>query len=206
VVGSQLTRILIDVESGLNWLFASTLKKMGLDISKMLTPNKAPYYGIISGNAATPLGLVVLPVTFGTKDNYRTEYIKFEVVDFDSSYHAIIGRPALAKFIAVPHYVYLLLKMPGKIGVLTLRGDLKKSYDCDQVAIKYATSSRVLKPSAEVLAAALKLTNIEMEISIQRPSQPRVKPNPSNVSIKTIQLQEGDPSKTALIRGGLGDK
>jgi hypothetical protein len=32
---------------------------------------------------------------------------------------------------AVPHYVYLLLKMPGKIGVLTLRGDLKKSYNYD---------------------------------------------------------------------------
>jgi hypothetical protein len=69
---------------------------------------------------------VVLPVTFGTKDNYRTEYIKFEVADFDSSYHAIIGRLALAKFVAVPHYVYLLLKMPSKTGVLTLHGDLKK--------------------------------------------------------------------------------
>jgi hypothetical protein len=33
-----------------------------------------------------------------------------------------------------------------------------------------------------------------------------VKPNPSNVSTKAIQLQEGDPSKTALIGGGLGDK
>jgi hypothetical protein len=31
----------------------------------------------------------------------------------------------------VPHYVYLLLKMLGKIGVVTFRGDLKKSYDCD---------------------------------------------------------------------------
>jgi hypothetical protein len=66
------------------------------DISKMLTPSKAPFYGIILGNVATPLGLVVLPVTFGTKDNYRTEYIKFKVSDFDSSYHAILGRPALA--------------------------------------------------------------------------------------------------------------
>jgi hypothetical protein len=27
---------------------------------------------------------------------------------------------------AVPHYVYLLFKMPGRSGVLTLRGDLKK--------------------------------------------------------------------------------
>jgi hypothetical protein len=29
---------------------------MVLDISKMLTPSKAPFYGIIPGNAATPLG------------------------------------------------------------------------------------------------------------------------------------------------------
>jgi hypothetical protein len=59
---------------------------MGLDISEMLTP-----YGIVLGNAATPLGSVVLRVTFGTKDNYRTEYIKFEVEDFNLLYHAILG-------------------------------------------------------------------------------------------------------------------
>jgi hypothetical protein len=35
--GSQLTPVLIDGGSGLNLLFASTLKMMGLDISKMLT-------------------------------------------------------------------------------------------------------------------------------------------------------------------------
>jgi hypothetical protein len=76
---------------------------MGLNISKMLTPSRTPFYGIVPGNAATPLGSVVLPVNFGMKDNYRTEYIKFEVADFKSSYHAILGRPALAKFMVVPH-------------------------------------------------------------------------------------------------------
>jgi hypothetical protein len=68
VVASQLTRVLIDGGSDLNLLFASTLKKMGLDISKMLTPSRAPFNGIVPGNATTPLGLVVLLVTFGTKD------------------------------------------------------------------------------------------------------------------------------------------
>jgi hypothetical protein len=49
---------------------------------------------------------VVLPVTFGeTRENYRTKYIKFEVVDFETSYHAILGRQAIAKFMAVPHYM-----------------------------------------------------------------------------------------------------
>jgi hypothetical protein len=151
--------------------FASTLKKMGLDISKMLTPSRAPFYSIVPGNTATPLSSVVLPVTFETKDNYRTKYIKFEVADFESSYLAILGRPALAKFMAVPHYVYLLLKMLGKIGVLTLRGNLKKSYDCNQEAIGYAMTSHVPEPFVEVLTSAQKLVDLEMEISSQRPSQ-----------------------------------
>jgi hypothetical protein len=206
VVGSQLTRVLIDSGSGLNLLFTSTLKKMVLDNSKMLNPSRAPFYGIVPGNAATPLGLVVLPVTFGMKDNYHTEYIKFEVADFNSSYHAVLGRLALAKFMVVPHYIYLLLKMLGKTSILTLCGDLKKLYDCDQEAIKYATTSHVPEPSAEVLVAAQKLFNSEMEICNQRPSQSRVQPNPSDVGIKAILVQEGDPSKIALIEGDLGDK
>jgi hypothetical protein len=109
----KLTRVLIDGGSGLNLIFASTLRKMGLDLMHMLVPSKSPFYGIVPGNVAHPLGMVVLPVTFGTRENYRTKFIKFEVANFEFSYHAILGRPALAKFMVVPHYVYLLLKMPG---------------------------------------------------------------------------------------------
>jgi hypothetical protein len=91
--GSRLNKVLIDGGSGLNVLFTKTLKKMKLDITHMLI-----------GNAAIPLGSVVLQVTFGeTRENYRTEYIKFEVADFETSYHAILDRPAIAKFMAVPH-------------------------------------------------------------------------------------------------------
>jgi hypothetical protein len=128
------------------------------------------------------------------------------VADFKLSYHAILGRPALAKFMAIPHYIYLLLKIPGKTGILMFHDDLKKSYDCDQKAIKYTATSCVPKPSAEVLATPQKLTDSEMEISSQRPSQSRVKPNPSDIGIKAIHLQEGHLSKMALTRGSLSDK
>jgi hypothetical protein len=153
VAGSQLTRVLINGGRGLNILFMSTLKKMGLDISKMLTPSNAPFYGIFPGNMATPIGSVTYPDTFGTKENYYIEYIKFEVANY-SLFHAILGRPTLAKFMAIPYYVYLLLKMPVKIGVFTFRGDLKKSYDYDQEAIEYALTTRVPEPSSNVFAAA----------------------------------------------------
>jgi hypothetical protein len=100
------------------------------------------------------------------------EYIKFEVADSESSYHAILDKPALAKFMAVTHYVYLLLKMPCKISVLTFRGELKKSYDCDQNAMEYAATAHVPKLSMEVFAAAQKLTDSEMAIPIRGLASP----------------------------------
>jgi hypothetical protein len=51
-------------------------------------------------------------VTFGTPENYTTEFLRFEVASFDYGYTAIIGRPGLAKFMAIPHYSYMILKMP----------------------------------------------------------------------------------------------
>ena len=54
-----------------------------------------------------------------------------------------MGRPALAKFMVVSHYVYLLLKKTGNTGVLSLRGDLLKSFECDKEAIVHASRNRV---------------------------------------------------------------
>jgi hypothetical protein len=91
----KLTRALIDGGSGLNLIFASTLRKMGLDLTHMLVPSKFPFYGIVPGNLVHPLGTVVLQVTFSMRQNYHTEFIKFEIANFKSSYHAVLGRPAL---------------------------------------------------------------------------------------------------------------
>jgi hypothetical protein len=136
VAGSRLNKVLIDGGSRLNVLFTKTLKKMKLDITHMLTLSTSSFYDIVPDNAAIPLGSVVLPVTFGeTRENYRTEYIKFEVADSETSYHAILGRPAIAKFMAVPHYTYLVLKMSSHVGVLSLQGDLKISFDCNTEAV-----------------------------------------------------------------------
>ena len=177
---------------------------MGLNYMSLLTPSKAPFYGIVPGDSSTPIGSVTLLVTFGTEQNFRTEYIKFEVADFESSYHAILGRPALAKFMAIPNYVYLLLKMPGNSGVLSLCGDLLKSFECDKEAIDHATTTRVPSSVSEILAAAKELS-LKESMPSKKPTQSSVKPT-SDLGTKIIQLQEGDDSKTAIIGAGLGDK
>jgi hypothetical protein len=54
--------------------------------------------------------------------------------------------------------------MPGLSGVLTLQGDLKKSYDYNQEAIQYASTTRVPDALGEVLAASQQLSQSRLEI------------------------------------------
>jgi hypothetical protein len=206
VAGSRLNKVLIDGRSGLNVLFTKTLKKTKLDITHMLTKSTSPFYGIVPGNAAIPLGSVVLPVTFGeTRENYRTEYIKIEVADFETSYHAIFGRLAIAKFMAVPHYTYLVLKMPSLAGVLSLQGDLKISFDCDTEAVELAATNQVPNAMMEIYAASKKLSSSELDIPEK--SDKANKPQPSEeVQVKAIDLGTGDSSKTTRIGAGLDPK
>ena len=46
-------------------------------------------------------------------------------------YHAILVRPTFARFMAVPHYAYLMLKMPEPKGVIMVKGDFDHSDRCD---------------------------------------------------------------------------
>jgi hypothetical protein len=198
--------VLIDGGSGLNILFTKTLKKMKLDITHMLTKSASPFYGIIPGNAAIPLGSLVLPVTFGeNRENYRTEYIKFEVADFETSYHAILGRPAIAKFMVVPHYTYLVLKIPSPAGVLSLQGDLKISFNCDIEAVELTTTNQVPNAMMEIYTTSKKLSSTEIEIpeKTDTTSKPQ---HSEEVKVKAIDLGIGDNSKFTMIGAGLDPK
>ena len=90
------------------------------------------------GKRTRPLGHIDLPVCFGTPSNYRKEVPTFKVVGFKGTYHAILGRPCYAKFMAVPNYTYLKLKMSGPNGVITIKSTYEHAYECDVDCIKYA--------------------------------------------------------------------
>ena len=83
-----------------------------------LQPTK-PFSGVTDGST-TPIGQVRLPVTFGQRDNYRTELIDFDVAHIHLPNNAILRYPALAKFMALTHHGYNILKMPGSDGIITV--------------------------------------------------------------------------------------
>ena len=68
------------------------------------------------------------------------EVLTFQVMDFSGSYHAILGRPCYAKFMVVPNYTYLKLKMPGSNGVITVGSTFSHAFKCDHEHFELATT------------------------------------------------------------------
>ena len=68
---------------------------------------------------------------FGNPTNYRTETLTFKVVGFHMTYHAILGRQCYTKFMAIPNYTYLKLKMPGPCRVITIGTSFQRAYECE---------------------------------------------------------------------------
>jgi hypothetical protein len=157
----------------LNILFRKTFDQMGLSRS-MPRPSQAPFHGIVPGAAATLVGQISLPVTFETRENFRTENIQFEVVDFETAYNAFLGWPALSKFMAILHYSYLVLKMPGPCGVIFVRGDVKQAFYCDRESCEAADR---LLASVELQELKQALAKSPQTQSCLRPRLPR---RPSN--------------------------
>jgi hypothetical protein len=102
MIGNKhLTKVLMDEGSSLKIKYVETLDAMGISRSKLLA-SIFPFLGIIPSMREYPLGNIDLPVTFGDHSNFRTKTLIFEVVDFEGSYHAILGCPCYTKFMAVP--------------------------------------------------------------------------------------------------------
>jgi hypothetical protein len=130
----------MDGGSGINVLYASTLDEMGMPRSalRLLT---APFHGVVPGVEALPLGQIDLPITFGDVRNFRTETLTFEVVGFSRTYHAILGRPAYAKFVAIPNYTYMKLKIPGPKGIITVGPTYQRAYECDAECFQFTKAT-----------------------------------------------------------------
>jgi hypothetical protein len=97
----DITKILIDNGNQAKILFLTAFKTVGYD-QKQLKESIKPLYGF-DGKRIEPVGVITLPVSFGTPQNPRTEYITFDVVDMLYPYNAIFGRDLLNTFEATLH-------------------------------------------------------------------------------------------------------
>jgi hypothetical protein len=152
VIGNtRLTKVLMDRDNSLNIIYAETLGLLEIDLSTIWA-GAAPFHGIILGKRVQPLGQLDLPVCFGTPSNLCRETLTFEVVGFRGTYHTVLGRPCYAKFMAIPNYTYLKLKMPGPNGVITVGSTYRHAYECNVEYAEALAESEALIADLECLS------------------------------------------------------
>ena len=113
----------MDGGSDLNLLYQGRICKMGIDPTKIRHSNTS-FKGVMPGPYALCTGSLLLEVVFGSSNNFRREKLVFNIAPFKSSYEALLGREAFARFNTIPHYASLTLKMPGPKGIISLQGNI----------------------------------------------------------------------------------
>ena len=114
-------------------------------------------------------------------------------MDFQGSYHAILGQPCYAKFMAIPNYTYLKLKMPGPNGVITMGSTFSPAYTCDCEHYELTTAvinSAKLAQLRESSTPAVPDCNKPTSSTAFRPLE----------ESKAVGIDPTDPTKTVRIR------
>ena len=141
--------MLVDGGAGLNLISPAVIEKLQIPDEDL--EETGTFQGVNPGRSQ-PKGKVTLPVTFGSDMNYMTERIVFDVAKIPLPYNGILGRPALAKFMAASHYAYNTLKMSGPVTIITVPSDKKDALICaDQLyqqAVAAAATAKALALAA----------------------------------------------------------
>ena len=119
------------------------------------------------------------------------------MVEHRSAYHAILGRPTLAKFMVVPHYAYLKVKLPGPKGIITVLGDYRRSIACASVGSKIAESFAITEEFKEIKQA---IKREEPEISATKRPAGETQFQASKDS-KKIPLDASRPNEKLITIG-----
>ena len=123
----KVTKMLVDGGAGLNLISPKVISTLQIPEEELEVTGM--FQGVNPGRSH-PKGKITLQVPFGGQLNYRTEKIVFDVVELPLPYNGILGRPALAKFMAASHYAYNTLKLSGPLGVITIPSHEKDAIIC----------------------------------------------------------------------------
>jgi hypothetical protein len=129
--------------------------------------------------------------------------MKFEVANFETVYNTFLRRPALTKFMAIPHNAYSVLKMSWPHGVIFIRGDVKRAYDYDKESCE----------TADRLAGSAEIQELKKVLAESHPDPIMTEAKTSKMSIKledsiskTFLLSLDEPSKVADVGNILDPK
>ena len=201
------SRVFVDGGSTINILYKETLVKLGLT-EHDLDHSRTTFHGIVLDLSCTPMGRIRLDVIFGTEENFKREPIWFEVADLNSPYHAILGFPAISKFMLNVYQPYLKMKIPGPNGIITVTEDFRKSLECSS-AVANLTDALVVAEEKRQLSKVVAMAQAQSKVPLLIGKAKRADEETAFQSakdIKKVALDPSDPTKFFVVGAGLSDK
>ncbi|KAH9714403.1 hypothetical protein KPL71_020650 [Citrus sinensis] len=181
VASTELRRILVDTGSSIDILFKSALDDMGIsDLKLERTNTSLKGFG---GGRLTPMGVIELLITVGTKPFERTMMLDFVVVEERSPYQMILGRPfmRISQCVMSTHYLALKYRINGVVGVV--KGDQRMARSC------YATAAK----------ETLQVTSLDSRGDSKNGRQEPVE------KLEEVVVSRSDPSRMVKVGSELGE-
>jgi hypothetical protein len=109
----------------------------------------------------------------------------------------------LAKFMAIPHHTYLIMKMPAPNRILSILEDIMVSYNYESTTVELSKDS-VIKAAATVMVVqAAKIDQTTLQVPEQKHTSIALDPSPV---VKKVCLVLPDASKEVVIGADLDPK
>ncbi|XP_023892342.1 uncharacterized protein LOC112004347 [Quercus suber] len=124
----NMHRVLVDNGNSADIIYFPAFQQMRVDREWLILTN-APLVGF-EGTKVFPLGVVTLLVTVGDYPQQITKDVTFLVVDYSSTYNAILGQPTLNSWKAATSTYHVMIKFPMDYRVGELQGNQVSTPEC----------------------------------------------------------------------------
>ncbi|XP_068475048.1 uncharacterized protein [Phaseolus vulgaris] len=135
MTGRKVHRVLVDQGSSADVMFWLTFNKLQLSPDLL-----RPYTGCLHGFSDNPVkvrGYLELRTTFTDGVASRTESIRYLVVNANSAYNILLGRPALNRLRVVASTRHMKMKLPDLSGkVIVIKSNQEEARKCYENSLK----------------------------------------------------------------------
>jgi len=203
--GRKVHRVLVDQGSFADVIFWSTFNKLQLSPDLLRS-----YTGCLYGFADNPVevrGYLELRTTFTDGTTSRTESIRYLVVNSNSAYNILLGRPALNRLRAVSSTRHMKMKFPALSGkVIVIKSDQEEARKCYENSLKtkrgmvmvierplVSNSQMELEPMDDATLA--KSTPVEATLGATPIKDPHTEGRNGDASLMEEEREEASPAE-----------
>ncbi|XP_014503256.1 uncharacterized protein LOC106763598 [Vigna radiata var. radiata] len=166
----EIGKVLVDQGSSANILYWKTFLQM--DLSEELIVSFHEQIVGFAGERVDTRGYMVLRTRLGTGRDGDEKKVQYLLVDANTSYNVLLGRPCLNSFGAIVSTPHLTLKYPNKRQrIVVVRADQKTAREC------YAAGLRMYPrvPRAKVPRSEVAMTDLDPRIDTEDRMEPHEK-------------------------------